>query len=196
MCQCRKFYTPSPRSLLAAREKTSFWPTATRRSIRPSSVRACLSPSPLCRSPALYACSSCILASRVSSHPAPSLPAPSVPACLPPIWASEQPCTSATSERADRSEQTKTSLEQQTETRRATGEAKEPAKLYIMATHEAFLGALAAFEQRRAYFNLQGDALVPVGSAAFVVSPRAAGWGLLEKPGLSRICVWRSACAT
>eukprot|EP00802_Teleaulax_amphioxeia_P014418 Tamp_14483.p1 GENE.Tamp_14483~~Tamp_14483.p1 ORF type:complete len:497 (+),score=89.71 Tamp_14483:2-1492(+) len=92
------------------------------------------------------------------------------------------PALFATSERADRSEQTKTSLEQQTETRRATGEAKEPAKLYIMATHEAFLGALAAFEQRRAYFNLQGDALVPVGSAAFVVSPRAAGWGLLEKP--------------
>jgi hypothetical protein len=53
-----------------------------------------------------------------------------------------------------------------------------------MATDTAFLGALAGFEERRAYFNLQGDALVPLGSAAFFVSPRSVGWGLFEKPGI------------
>ena len=61
------------------------------------------------------------------------------------------------------------------------GWRSEPPLLVQMATHDEFLKPLAVFGRRRAYANLEGDALVPMGTAAFFVPIGRSTWGLFEK---------------
>eukprot|EP00960_Hanusia_phi_P042004 755259-Hanusia_phi.AAC.4 len=60
-------------------------------------------------------------------------------------------------------------------------EGDEPPLLLLMSTCEVFLRGLRSFTRRRAYANLEGDFLVPFGTAAFMVEDGRAGWGILEK---------------
>mmetsp|Transcript_17839 Transcript_17839/g.43097 ORF Transcript_17839/g.43097 Transcript_17839/m.43097 type:complete len:456 (+) Transcript_17839:171-1538(+) len=52
--------------------------------------------------------------------------------------------------------------------------------LEAMAISPLFLQGVRTFKRRRAYANLEGDFLVPFGTAAFHVVPNRPGWGLLE----------------
>jgi hypothetical protein len=55
------------------------------------------------------------------------------------------------------------------EMRKKQTKTRKHTQLHQMATHSVFLGALRAFKRRRAYANLEGDFLVPFGTAAFEV---------------------------